>query len=162
MSEKDLDEARVPPGEHASAHREPGPRAKRDRDGKPWYKKTGPGHRGRIARVGAKDRITEEPEQPEPEDVSVIEAPEVATHAHDILQAVAMSRPADAQQAFKDLLADRIADFVATRREEMAGEVWGQTPEKDEFGTDDEILDEPAEEEQPTEGEHAGDEEASQ
>lgn len=108
-------------------------------------------------------------EQPELEieDATQVDAPETAAHAYDVLAAALAGKPADAQAAFNDMMLDRVADFVATRREEMSTQVFGDPREQpDMFGTDDELLDEPAEptdqeeKEQPAE-DATGDEEDS-
>lgn len=100
----------------------------------------------------------------EVEDASVIDRPVPETSVADVLAATAAGRPADAQAAFTQVLLDRVADFVATRREELAQEMFAgpRDPEEEDdeaqedlFG-DDDIPDDgeaPGEEDAPGDGE---------
>jgi len=87
----------------------------------------------------AVDKLTKEEEEhmgdenqvQENELEQAVDQPEVGAHVADILAAAADDRPADAQQAFNDVLRDRVADFIANRREELSRTMFGDPKDPD-------------------------------
>lgn len=83
-----------------------------------------------------------------------VEMPVPESPIADLLAAVAAERPADAAAAFDSILRDKVADFVATRREEMAQTLFGgPRDEEDEEEQPDLFDDEGDEAPAETEGE---------